>query len=85
MAVDHSNLNDAVDVLIANGADVNALNDDSQTPLFLATSRSQPYIASLLINAGKAQLLGFGFGSKFIGLYCLHVLFVLINGNILCL
>ena len=52
MAVEHCSSSDAVEVLIANGADINALNDDSQTALFLATSGSQPYTASLLLKAG---------------------------------
>jgi len=42
----------AVDLLIKNGANVNAIGDMSQTPLHVAISQKDEYIVRSLLNAG---------------------------------
>jgi ankyrin repeat protein len=43
---------EAVKVLLASGADVNAINNDGETPLHIAAYSGMPDIAKLLLDAG---------------------------------
>ncbi len=43
----------AVDILIENGADVNAVGDMTETPLHVAIRKGDLYIVEALLNAGS--------------------------------